>query len=130
MVIDGVVEPLELAHLPYAKATLEDYVGERGLKRLGKKRWRKRVEHVVETLIAATEPTDVVIGGGNAKKIKDLPPPARAGSNDNAFAGGFRLWANEDSIPSGSHPSCNAGKPSPSLATLPMTDEVSQDHPA
>ena len=64
MIVEGVVEPLELAHLPYAKGTFEDYVGDRGLERLGKKRWRKRVEDVVETLVKATEPTDVVIGGG------------------------------------------------------------------
>ncbi len=129
MVIDGVVEPLELAHLPYAKATFEDYVGERGLKRLGKKRWRKRVELVVETLVTATEPTDVVIGGGNVKKLKEMPPHARAGSNDNAFAGGFRLWTDEDSIPSGSHPSCNAGRPTSAAATQSTDDEASQDDP-
>ncbi len=98
MIVDGVVEPLELAHMPYGKATFEDYVGERGLKRLGKKRWRKRVEDVVETLIKATEPTDVVIGGGNVKKLKELPPARRAGSNDNAFTGGFRLWTGDKSI--------------------------------
>jgi polyphosphate glucokinase len=92
MIVDGVVEPMELAHLPFRKATFEDYVGERGLKRLGKKRWRRRVAEVVETLSAALQPTDVVIGGGNVKELKDLPPNTRAGDNDNAFQGGFRLW--------------------------------------
>ena len=92
MIVDGVVEPMELAHLPYRKATFEDYVGARGLKRLGEKRWRRRVASVVETLAAALQPTDVVIGGGNVKKLKELPPHTRAGDNDNAFIGGFRLW--------------------------------------
>lgn len=94
MVVDGIVEPMELAHLPYKKATYEDYVGLRGLKRLGLKKWRKNVEQVVETLVAALEPEEVVLGGGNVKKIKELPPKCRAGENANAFAGGFRLWEN------------------------------------
>jgi polyphosphate glucokinase len=92
LIADGVVEPMELAHLPYKKATYEDYVGERGLKRLGKKKWRKEVAEVIGTLVAAFEPDDVVIGGGNAKKLHQLPPLCRAGDNANAFAGGFRLW--------------------------------------
>ena len=129
MVVDGVVEPLELAHLPYAKATFEDYVGERGLKRLGKKRWRKRVEHVVETLIAATEPTDVVIGGGNVKKLKTLPAGCRAGSNDNAFTGGFRLWTG-DAIRSDSHPTQSFGKPTEAVASASPTEVGSADDQA
>jgi polyphosphate glucokinase len=92
MIADGIVEPMELAHLPYKKATYEDYVGLRGLKRLGLKKWRRNVEQVVETLIAALEPDEVVLGGGNVKKLKELPPKCRAGDNSNAFAGGFRLW--------------------------------------
>ena len=92
MIVDGVVEPMELAHLPYRKGTFEDYVGERGLERLGKKRWRRRVAKVVETFAAALQATDIVIGGGNVKKLKELPPNTRAGDNDNAFTGGFRLW--------------------------------------
>jgi polyphosphate glucokinase len=92
MIVDGVVEPMELAHLPYGKSTFEDYVGERGLKRFGKKRWSRKVAKVVETFSAALLPTDVVIGGGNVKKLKELPPNTRAGDNDNAFTGGFRLW--------------------------------------
>jgi polyphosphate glucokinase len=92
MIVDGVIEPMELAHLPFRKATFEDYVGERGLKRLGKKGWRRAVAEVVETFVAALQPTDVVIGGGNVKKLKELPPNTRAGDNANAFTGGFRLW--------------------------------------
>jgi polyphosphate glucokinase len=92
MIVDGIVEPMELAHLPFRKATFEDYVGERGLKRLGKKRWNRRVLEVVEILSAALQPTDVVIGGGNVKALEHLPPNTRAGDNDNAFTGGFRLW--------------------------------------
>jgi polyphosphate glucokinase len=93
MVVDGILEPMELAHLPYKKGlTYEDYVGLRGLKRLGKKRWRRHVAAVVELLKAALEPDDVVIGGGNAKKLVELPPGCRLGDNANAFIGGFRLW--------------------------------------
>jgi polyphosphate glucokinase len=92
MIDGGVVEPMELAHLPFRKLTFDDYVGERGLERLGKKRWRRRVAEVVETLMVALQPTDVVIGGGNVKKLKHLPPNTRTGSNDHAFSRGFRLW--------------------------------------
>jgi polyphosphate glucokinase len=93
MVFDGVVEPMELAHLPYKKdKTYEDYVGLRGLERLGKKKWRKHVTDVIERLQAAFEVDDVVIGGGNARLLKSLPKGVRLGDNDNAFAGGFRLW--------------------------------------
>lgn len=94
MIVDGIIEPLELAHLPYKKGTYEDYVGLRGLKRLGKKKWRKTVADVVLRLMTALEPDEVVLGGGNAKKLKDLPPRCRAGNNANAFLGGFRLWQN------------------------------------
>ena len=92
MVVDGIVEPMELGHLPYKKATYEDYLGRAGLKRLGKKRWRHHVEDVVQRLIAALVPEEVVIGGGNAKKLKKLPRGCRLGDNNNAFLGGFRLW--------------------------------------
>ena len=96
MIVDGIVVPMELAHLPYKKATYEDYVGIRGLKKHGKKRWQRHVEDVVERLTGALEPGDVVLGGGNVKKLKKLPPGCRAGENENAFIGGFRLWANAD----------------------------------
>jgi polyphosphate glucokinase len=91
-VVDGVVEPVELGHLPFKKATYEDYVGERGLERLGRKRWRKAVLETADQLAAALEPDDIVIGGGNAQKLDELPPRSRLGSNENAFVGGFRLW--------------------------------------
>ncbi|HXX84525.1 MAG TPA: ROK family protein [Casimicrobiaceae bacterium] len=92
MIVEGIVEPMELAHLPYKKATYEDYVGLRGLLKLGKKRWRAYVVDIVTKLAAALEPDDIVLGGGNAKKLKKLPPGCRLGSNANAFLGGFRLW--------------------------------------
>lgn len=91
-IIDGVVEPMELAHLPYKKGSYEDYVGIRGLKKRGKKKWRKHVFDIVDKLCRAFEPDDIVIGGGNVKKLKNLPPHSRAGDNSKAFIGGFRLW--------------------------------------
>jgi len=96
MVVDGIVEPMELGHLPYKLHTFEDYVGVRGLERLGEKRWRRHVADVVSRLIAALEPDDVVIGGGNVKKLKKLPKGCRMGDNANAFLGGFRLWERTD----------------------------------
>jgi polyphosphate glucokinase len=93
MVVDGILEPMELGHLPYRKGrTYEDYLGLRGLNRLGKKRWRHHVLVVIETLQAALEPDDVVIGGGNAKRLTELPTGCRLGDNANAFVGGFKLW--------------------------------------
>lgn len=94
LVIDGIVEPMELGHLPYKKGTYEDYVGVRGLRRRGKKKWRKHVADVVAYLTAALQPNDVVLGGGNVKKLKKLPPGCRAGDNANTFLGGFRMWEN------------------------------------
>jgi polyphosphate glucokinase len=92
LVVDGHVVPMELAHLAYKKATIEDYVGLRGLERFGKKKWRKHVAFMVERFTAAMHPDEIVIGGGNAKKLKELPPGCRLGDNSNAFIGGFRLW--------------------------------------
>lgn len=89
---NAILIPLELAHLPYRKATYEDYVGEAGLERLGKKEWRKHVAIVTELFVAALLVDDVVIGGGNARHLHKLPPHARLGDNANAFKGGFRLW--------------------------------------
>ena len=96
MIVEGIVEPMELAHLPYRKGTYEDYVGVRGLERVGKKKWRRHVADVVGRLIVALEPDDVVLGGGNVKRLKVLPPGCRAGDNANAFLGGFRLWEEGD----------------------------------
>lgn len=93
LIVDGVIEPMELAHLPYKKGrTYEDYVGQAALKRFGKKKWRRHVADVVTRLKVALEADDVVIGGGNAKKLHTLPKGARLGSNANAFVGGYRLW--------------------------------------
>ena len=98
LVTEGAVWPMELAHLSYKKGTLEEYVGLRGLERLGKKKWRWHVAFVVERLIAALHPDDVVLGGGNEKKLKTLPPGCRAGDNKNAFRGGFRMWERPDAM--------------------------------
>jgi len=93
LIVDGVLEPMELAHLPYKKGqTYEDQVGKAALKRLGKKKWRRGVADVVARLKAALEADDVVIGGGNAKLLHTLPKGVRLGSNANAFLGGYRLW--------------------------------------
>jgi predicted NBD/HSP70 family sugar kinase len=92
MIVDGVVEPLELGHLPFRKKTFEDYVGERALTKRGKKRWRKAVLGAVEQLVAAMEPDDVVLGGGGVDELDELPQGCRRGENENAFLGGFRLW--------------------------------------
>jgi polyphosphate glucokinase len=93
LIIDGQLEPMELAHLPYKKGrSFEDYLGLRGLHRLGKKKWRWHVDAVVESLKTILEVDDVVLGGGNAKLLKELPPGARLGDNANAFLGGYRLW--------------------------------------
>jgi polyphosphate glucokinase len=99
MIVDGIVEPMELGHLPYKKGTYEDYLGRAGLERYGKKKWRRHVADVVGRLIAALEPDETVIGGGNVKKLDALPPQSRAGGNDNAFRGGFRLWGEERTLP-------------------------------
>lgn len=96
-VINGVAESRELAHLPYKKKTYEDYVGRKALEKFGKKKWRKNVEEIVTRLIETLHPDDVVIGGGNAKKLKELPKGCRLGHNANAFIGGFRLWGNQSS---------------------------------
>jgi polyphosphate glucokinase len=92
LIVNGIVEPMELGHLPYKKGTYEDYVGRAGLERYGKKKWRRHVADVVARFIAALEPDDTVIGGGNVRKLDTLPPHSRAGDNANAFRGGFRLW--------------------------------------
>jgi polyphosphate glucokinase len=93
LVVDGIVESMELAHLPFKKGrTYEDYVGDRGLRRLGPKKWQKAVKEVVNQLSTVLEVDYIVIGGGNSRKLKRLPKNARLGSNDFAFIGGFRIW--------------------------------------
>lgn len=96
MISDGFLEPMELAHLEYKKGkTYEDYLGIRGLEKYGKKKWRREVLTVTELLKAALEADYVVLGGGNSKKLKTLPPGSRLGNNENAFLGGFRMWQTE-----------------------------------
>jgi polyphosphate glucokinase len=92
LIADGVLVPMELGHLPYKKATYEDYIGLHGLKRLGKKKWRKHVTNIVERLIKAIRPDEIILGGGNAKLLRKLPNSCRVGANANAFLGGVRLW--------------------------------------
>ena len=95
MIANGVLEPMELAHLPYKKGTYEDYAGIRGLERLGKKKWRREVANIVNLLRDALEANQVILGGGNATKMKELPRNTKLGNNDNAFLGGFRVWEDE-----------------------------------
>ena len=104
LIVEGVVEPLELGHLPYKKKTFEDYVSEAALGERGKKKWRKDVFDVVERLAAATEPDYVVIGGGGVDKLDELPANCRRGDNRDAFLGGFRLWDDEWKAASGAPP--------------------------
>jgi len=92
MVVDWVVAPMELGHMPFRKGTYEDYIGQRGRDRLGKKHWRKTVAEVVDVFTTALQPDDVVLGGGNVEYLDELPMLARRGDNLNAFTGGFRLW--------------------------------------
>jgi len=93
LIIDGVVEPTEIGHMPYKRGrTFEDYIGERGRERLGNRRWRKVVRKVLKDLRAAFEADYIVLGGGNAKRLKKLPAGVRLGGNLHAFSGGLRLW--------------------------------------
>jgi len=93
MIVNGMLEPMELAHLIYKNdKTYEDYLGLRGLERYGKKKWRHYVAKITKSLKTALEADYVVLGGGNSKKLKQLPPGTRLGNNKNAFLGGFRMW--------------------------------------
>jgi polyphosphate glucokinase len=93
LIVDGTLAPMELAHLPYKRGlSYEDYLGDRGRDRLGPKKWRRAVADVVAQLSTALEADYVVLGGGNARKLKKLPKNARLGNNDFAFLGGFRVW--------------------------------------
>jgi polyphosphate glucokinase len=96
MIVEGLLEPMELAHLQYRRGkTFEDYLGIRGLQRMGRKKWERHVGKVVEQLRVALQAEEVVVGGGNAKKLTKLPPNTRLGENANAFIGGFRMWEEE-----------------------------------
>jgi predicted NBD/HSP70 family sugar kinase len=118
VIMDGSIEALELGRFHYKKRTLEHYLGNRGLKRLGRKNWQRHVEAVVERLTAALKPDDVVLGGGNVKKLKQLPAGTRAGNNANAFLGGFRLWQGEEA------------NPRPFSVTSANVDQVATGEPA
>lgn len=99
MIVDNVAQPMELAHLPYKKGgSFEDYVGERGLEKRGKRKWRKDVFDMVDQLRAAMQPDYVIIGGGNVDKLDELPADCRRGDNTRAFEGGFRLWRDKSLI--------------------------------
>ena len=95
LVFDGVIAPMELGHLPFRKSTFEDYVSEAALERLGFKRWEKNVLETIRLFSAALLPDYVVLGGGNCRNLKNLPPNCRIGHNEDAFLGGFRLWVDE-----------------------------------
>ena len=97
LIVDHILLPMELGHLPYKAGTFEDYVGLRGLKKWGQKKWRRHVVDVVTRLTAALQAEEVVLGGGNVKQLKELPPKARVCDNANAFIGGFRLWDKRNS---------------------------------
>ena len=93
LIIDGAVEPTEIGHMPYRRGrTFEDYLGERGRRRLGTRKWRRAVADVVAHLETVFEADYVVLGGGNAARLRKLPPRARRGDNRNAFVGGVRIW--------------------------------------
>jgi polyphosphate glucokinase len=92
LIIDGFLVAMEVQHMPFRKGTYEDYVGERGLERLGHKRWRKALLAVIDIYVSAFSPEYVVLGGGNAREVGELPPNCRLGKNEDAFLGGFRLW--------------------------------------
>ncbi len=110
LIVEGAVEPLELGHLPFRKKTFEDYVSERALEKRGRKKWKEAVFATVEQLAAAMQADEVVIGGGGAAELDELPPGCRRGANENAFAGGFRLWDPAWAVRLGEGP----GSPQPS----------------
>ena len=99
MIVEGIVAPMELGHLPYKKGTYEHYIGRAGLERDGERKWRRHVADVVARLIAALQPDITVIGGGNVARLGVLPPQCCQGENTNAFSGGFRLWASDSLVP-------------------------------
>jgi len=99
LILDGVVEPMELGHLPYKHGrTYEEYVGERALEKLGRKKWRKKVSEVVAQLSTALEVDYVVLGGGNVRLLKELPKNARLGDNSNAMTGGRLIWQSDSPL--------------------------------
>ena len=132
LVVEGAVVPMELGHLSYKDRTYEDYLGRRGLERLGKKKWRKHVAYTVRRLISALHLDDVVLGGGNAKKLKVLPEGCRAGDNANAFLGGFRMWEGERAQPANPKDALSVVRKSgrePNLQT-PRIEKIATKEPA
>lgn len=127
---DGELEPLEVGRFHYKKRTLEYYVGNAGRERLGKKKWQQRVEEVVARFIQVLKPTDVVLGGGNAKKLDPLPPGTRLGANALAFVGGYRLW--EPAAQSGPAPaaSVNGQLPAGGVQTPKRPPRARRSSPA
>ncbi|MBA4187814.1 MAG: ROK family protein [Planctomycetaceae bacterium] len=121
VVMDGMLEPLELGRFHYKKHTLEYYLGARGFKRQGRKKWQRQVEQVVERLVHALKPTDVVLGGGNAKKLDPLPPGTRLGDNSFAFLGGFRLWDSTKPSECGASVSENGSEDIPPAGQAPAS---------
>jgi hypothetical protein len=119
MIVDGALQPMEIAHLPYKKKTYEDYLGLRGLEHYGKKRWRRLVAKVTAELTEALLVDYVILGGGNAKKLKKLPPNVKLGNNANAFVGGFRLWQQADPKAALNFPPKPAAKPTTKPASKP-----------
>ena len=103
LVVDYVVVPMEWGHFSYKNGTVEDYVGARGLQRLGKKKWRAHVMYALNRMLEVFCVDEIVLGGGNAKKLKDLPAGCRAGDNANAFLGGFRMWEEDSARRRSSH---------------------------
>jgi polyphosphate glucokinase len=115
LIIEGQIEPMELGHLPYKKRmTYEDFVGQRGLKRLGRKKWRQELLAVIEYFRNALQPEYIVLGGGNAKLMSDLPRDVKLGANANAFIGGFRLWQSGAPIGAATHDLARAADDPPS----------------
>ncbi len=125
MIVDGIVEPMELGHLPYKESTYEDYVGLRGLERNGKRQWGRDVLDVVGHLIEALQPTETVIGGGNVCNLEELPPHSRAGDNVCAFQGGFRLW---DMPERSTSPSMHTRASSPNGRSRPTIRMTQRSH--
>ena len=126
MVVDGIVEPMELGHLPYRKRTFEDYVGVAGRKRLGQKKWEQAVKDVIARLIAALEPEDVVLGGGNVKKLKKLPPGCRTGDNAECIRGRISRLGENRSSESALNPNEQFREPRGNLGDKPSCTKSSE----
>ena len=123
---DGEIEPLEIGRFRYKKWTLEYYLGNAGRKRQGRKKWQRQVEEAVGKLVAALKPDDVVLGGGNSKKLHPLPTGTRLGANAFAFIGGFRMWERSGALPARSPD--GTGAPFKPALTTGKPDDTRPDH--